>query len=154
MIIPVGVRADVSTVTFTVNHMNLPSDYKVFLEDKDTGDFIRLDDGSKYDVTFDNPVNGIGRFFLHLTSSSLSTSAVDLNTISAYLSDQRNLRIVGIQRGTTQVRMFNILGKQVLATTLQSNGVDNVPLPSLRQGIYIVQINSEQGTTHKKIVIE
>ena len=155
MIIPVGVISDAGAVSFSVNASNLPQGYKVFLEDKDTGNFIRLDEaGSKYDVTFDNAVQGIGRFFLHTTTSALSTGSFDATNVSAYISEKNNLKIVGIQSGTTQVRLFNILGKQVLNTSFQSKGVDNVILPNVRTGVYIVQIVSEQGTINKKIVIE
>ncbi len=155
MIIPVGVISDAGAVSFSVNASNLPQGYKVFLEDKDTGNFIRLDEaGSKYDVTFDNAVQGIGRFFLHTTTSALSTGSFDATNVSAYISEKNNLKIVGIQSGTTQVRLFNILGKQVLNTSFQSKGVDNVILPNVRTGVYIVQIVSEQGTINKKIVIK
>ena len=154
MIIPVGVIADAGAVSFSVNASNLPQGYKVFLEDKDTGNFIRLDDGSTYDVTFNAAVDGIGRFFLHTTTSALSTGSFDATNVSAYISEKNNLKIVGIQSGTTQVRMFNILGKQVLNTSFQSKGADNVTLPNVRTGVYIVQIVSEQGTINKKIVIE
>lgn len=154
MIIPVGMIADAGTLTFSVEDMNLPSGYKVFLEDKDNGNFIRLDeDGTKHEVALSSSVNGIGRFFLHVTTNALSSGSVDLSNISAYLSDSRNLRVVGIMQGTTQVKLFNILGKQVFNTAIQSAGADDIPLPSLRQGVYILQITSEEGSINKKLVI-
>tara|TARA_R110002072_G_scaffold1380_5_gene11633 strand:- start:24173 stop:26905 length:2733 start_codon:yes stop_codon:yes gene_type:complete len=155
MVVPVGLIADAGDISFSVNDINLPAGYKVFLEDKDTGDFIRLDEeGSKYDVTLNAAVNGIGRFYLHTATSVLSAGSFDTTNISAYLSNKNNLKIIGIQQGTTQVRLFNILGKQVLNTSLQSNGLDNVTLPNLRTGVYILQINSEEGTINKKLFIE
>jgi len=154
MIIPVGVNSDAGTVSFSTNTLNLPTGYKVYLEDKDTGNFIRLDDGSIYDVTFTAAVYGIGRFFIHVTTSTLSTNSFDLTNVSTYLSAPNNLKVLGIHQGTTQVRLFNILGKQVLSTSFQANGANDVPLPSLRQGVYIVQINAEYGKINKKIFIE
>lgn len=155
MVIPVGVTSAAGSVTFSVEDMNLPTGYKVYLEDKDNGNFIRLDEeGSKYEAIFDNPVSGIGRFFLHITPNALSSGSVDLSNISAYLSDARNLKVVGIMQGTTRVKLFNILGKQVFNTSIQSKGADDIPLPSLRQGVYILQITSEEGSINKKLVIE
>lgn len=155
MIVPVGIIADAGTITFSVEDFNLPAGYKVYLEDKDNGNFIRLDeDGTKHEVALSSSVNGIGRFFLHVTTNALSSGSVDLSNISAYLSDSRNLRVVGIMQGTTQVKLFNILGKQVFNTAIQSAGADDIPLPSLRQGVYILQITSEEGSINKKLVIE
>ena len=155
MIIPVGVIAEAGSVSFSVKASNLPSGYKVFLEDKNTGDFIRLDEqGSKYDVTFNAAVNSTGRLYMHVATSTLNTGSFDLANISAYQSTPNNLKVVGIQNGTTQLRMFNILGKQVLNTSFEANGVNDVTLPNLRTGVYIIQINSEKGTINKKIIIE
>lgn len=155
MIIPVGVIAEASEVTISAEITNLPEGYKVFLEDKETGNFIRLDElGSKYKVNFTSPINDIGRFFLHVNTNALSNGTVDLSNISTYLSKSNNLRVVGIQNGTTQVRMFNILGKQVVRTSFEAAGVNDVALPNLQQGVYIIQINSEEGTVNKKVVVE
>ena len=153
MIIPVGVSAS-GEVSFSVNASNFPSGYMIFLEDKQTGEYIRLDQGATYDVTFNEPIDGVGRFFLHTTSSALSTEDVNLTNISTYLSSRNNLRVVGIQQGATQLRMFNILGKQVLSSSFQAKGVNDVTLPSLQQGVYILQIASQNGTINRKIVIE
>lgn len=155
MIIPVGVISDDGTLTFTVKASNLPTGYKVFLEDKETGNFIRLDEnGSTYEVTLDQAIQGIGRFFLHTTTSTLTTGSFDADHISAYISFKDNLKIVGIQHGSTHVRMFDIVGKQVLKTSFQGNGVNDVSLPNLRPGVYVVQIATVEGRLTKKIVIE
>ena len=50
--------------------------------------------------------------------------------------------------------MYNILGKQVLATSFQGNGVNDVALSNLRTGVYIVQLQTENGTLNKKVMIE
>lgn len=155
MVIPVGVIANAGNITFSVNASNLPTGYKVYLEDKQTGDFVQLDEAnSKYEVNLAESLNGIGRFFLHTTTNALSTDPLNVTNVSAYLSSKNNLRVVGIQQGTTKVSIYNILGKQVLNTSFDATGVNDVQLPSVQQGVYIVQIVSERGTINKKIVIE
>jgi len=155
MIIPVGVISSPGLLSFSATTTNLPSGHKVYLEDKETELFTRLDEiNSKYEVTLNTSLNGIGRFFLHTTTSTLSLNPENITNISIYISSRNNLRVVGIQEGTTQLRMFNILGKQVLKTSFQSNGVDNIGLPNLRHGVYIIQISSKEGLVNKKIIIE
>ncbi|MFY0603031.1 MAG: T9SS type A sorting domain-containing protein [Flavobacteriaceae bacterium] len=154
MIIPVGVISEAGDVSFTVESMNLPTGYKVFLEDKEANNFIRLDDGSSYDVTFDSAQSGIGRFFLYVTTSVLSIGSFDTTNISAYMSSINNLKVVGIQQGTTQLVLFDILGQQVFNSSFEGNGSNDVSLPDLRSGVYIVHLRGEQGRTTKKIVIQ
>jgi hypothetical protein len=157
MIIPVGVTSEAGSVTFSMETTNLPSGYKVFLEDKNSGNFIRLDEtGSSYDANFTSAVSGIGRFNLHVTTNALSTDNVsnELNNLSAYISEPNNLRIVGIERGTTELRLYNILGKEVLSTSFEADGLNNITLPNMRIGVYILQLNNQDGKVNRKLFIE
>ena len=52
------------------------------------------------------------------------------------------------------MKLFNILGKQVLSSAFTSNGVKDIYLPNLATGVYIVQLETEAGNLNKKIVLE
>jgi len=61
---------------------------------------------------------------------------------------------VGIQKGVANIRIYNLLGQEVLSSSFQGNGVNDISLPSIINGIYIVKITSENRTTNRKIILE
>ena len=156
MVVPIGIKADAGKeITFTSENINLPSGLKVFLEDRTTNTFTLLDEAnSNYKVTLTENTNGIGRFYLHTKSSTLSTNDVSLENVSVYTVNKSILKITGLSQGKSNIKVFNVLGKQVLNTSFQSNGVHEVSLPNLSTGLYIVQLENESGKLSKKIVLE
>jgi len=156
MVIPIGVIASAGKqITFSAETMNLPAGLKVFLEDRVSNTFTRLDEANaEYSVTLDQDMSDIGRFYLHTTASALSTPEVNLQNVSIYATNANNLRIVGIAQGNASVKLYNIVGKAVLSHNFTSNGVSDLTLPKLTRGIYIVQLTTEEGKLNKKIILE
>ena len=156
MTVPVGIIADANTeITFTANTTNIPSGLKVFLEDRETNTFTRLDEANgEYKVTLSQDVNDVGRFYLHTTAAALSVPEVHLENVSVYTTHATNIRIEGIALGKTQMKLVNMLGKEVLQQNFSSNGVSDIAIPKLARGIYIVQLNTEKGKLNKKIIID
>ena len=156
MVVPVGVKATAGKeITFTVTAQNLPSGLNIFLEDRELNTFTSLNNtGTNYKVTLTDAVNGIGRFYLHTASKALSTDTEILNNISVFKSNNNNLRINGLENGEAKIKVFTILGKQVLQHSFVANGSKNITLPNLDGGIYIVQLESRTGKLNKKIIIE
>lgn len=156
MIIPVGIIASNGTeITISASSVNLPAGINVYLEDKDDNSFTLLDNTSDFTTTLASDMNGIGRFYLRTTTAgTLSTDDFGLSNVSMYTSSRNNLRIVGIQNGTANIRIYNILGKQVLASSFEGNGVNDVTLPNIGTGIYIIQLETNLGKLNKKIIIE
>uniref|UniRef100_UPI004047A71A right-handed parallel beta-helix repeat-containing protein n=1 Tax=Polaribacter sp. TaxID=1920175 RepID=UPI004047A71A len=157
MIVPVGVKAAAGKeITFTADAMNLPGDTKVFLEDRLTNTITRLDEAnSSYKVTLNDALNGTGRFYLHTKASGvLSTDEVVLQNTSIYAINNNTLRVVGLPSGNANVKMYNILGIQVMNTSFSSTGVKEISLPKLATGMYIIQLETAAGKLNKKIVLE
>ncbi|MCI2228206.1 T9SS type A sorting domain-containing protein [Polaribacter sp. MSW13] len=156
MIIPVGVKAAAGKeITFTAEAFNLPSDIKVFLEDRATNTFTRLDEtDSHYTITLNNALNGIGRFYIHTTPSVLKVNNNTLNTVSIFKTNTSTIRINGLPQGKATVSLFNVLGKQVVNNSFSANGVKDISLPKLATGIYIVKLQTETGNLTKKIILE
>ncbi|MEN8703580.1 MAG: T9SS type A sorting domain-containing protein, partial [Polaribacter sp.] len=155
MIIPVGVTADAnSEIVFSAEALNVPSGYNVFLEDRLNNTFTRLDEvNATYTATVTKDSTD-GRFFLHTKSSALSTESELLNSVSIYTSNAATLRIVGLSQGEASVKLFNLLGKQVMSTNFNAQGVKELSLPNLTTGVYIVQLETAAGKLNKKIVLE
>lgn len=157
LVIPVGIKAAAGQeITFSAEAMNLPEGIKVFLEDRQSNTITRLDEANAtYKITLEDAVDGNGRFFLHTkTSAVLSTDGIALQNVSIYKISNETLRVVGLTKGTANIKVFNVLGKQVLNTTFQSKGANDIALPKLATGMYIVQLQSENGKMNKKIILE
>lgn len=156
MVIPVGIKDLAETeITFSVAALNLPDGINVYLEDRETNTFTQLDKAnSSYTVDLTKNYSGIGRFYLHTnTSSALNVESVLLENVSIYKTTNSSLRITGLQTGTTSVKLFDIQGKQVLQQSFNTDGLKDILLPKVSAGIYLVQLQTENGKVSKKIVI-
>lgn len=155
MVIPVGVTvAENSEIIFSAEALNVPAGYKVFLEDRLNKTFIRLDEANTNYTVIVSEKSIEGRFYIHTRSAALSLDTVLLNSISIYKSNTSTLKIVGLSQGKTNVKLFNVLGKQVMNSNFNAQGVKELSLPSLAKGVYIVQLETQTGKLNKKIVIE
>ncbi len=157
MVIPIGVNASTGKdLVFTAETSHLPEGIEVNLEDREKGSYTRLDEtNSKYTVALTEVLNGVGRFYLHTkTAAALEVNSESLANVSIYKTSDTSLRMIGLPQGNTNVKMFNILGKQLLNTAFQSNGVKDLSLPTLASGIYIVQLSTTSGKLSKKIIID
>ncbi|MDC0652341.1 T9SS type A sorting domain-containing protein [Flavobacteriaceae bacterium] len=156
MIIPVGINAEAGTViTIDATTNNFPEGINIYLEDKQDNSFTLLEADSNFSFTPENNLDGIGRFYLHTTSGVLSANDFATNTnINIYTSSNDNLRIAGVQKGTATVRLYNILGKEVLNTSFVGSGVNDINLNAFPVGIYIVKLTTENGTLNRKIIIQ
>ena len=155
MVVPVGVRGEAGKeVTFSLETVNLPSDVKVYLEDRAANTFNEIDENTTFKVTLTEALEGIGRFYLHTSRSALSIDDVALDNVSIYKSGKSTLTMAGLTQGKSTVKIFNILGKQLLNKTFVSNGVQDIKLPKIATGVYIVQLETEKGKLNKKIILE
>ncbi len=155
MIVPLGVKAAANKeIIISAEALNLPAGVNVFLEDKQTDTFTRLDEAnSNYKITLIEDLDGIGRFYLHTTSSDLSTNNVKQDHISIYKTNNFTLRIVGLSKGTANIKLYNIFGKEMMRAAFTSQAVKEIYLPKLAAGIYIVQLKTAAGTSNKKIIL-
>ncbi len=155
MIIPVGINATSgNNITISATTTNFSDGINVYLEDKNNNSFTQLDASSNFATTLTSDLNGIGRFYLHTISSVLDTDHFNVDNISIYTAGKNTLRIVGIQNGATRLDIYNSIGKQVLKTSFTGNGMNDIFLPNLKSGVYIIQIETKTSKLNKKIVIE
>ena len=71
-----------------------------------------------------------------------------------YKSSENNLRIVGLQSGMANIYLYNTIGKQVLKTSFMGSGVNDIELPELSRGVYIVKLSTPNGVFNNKIIID
>ena len=155
LVVPIGVKANTGKeITFSAEALNLPKDIKVYIEDRVSQKFTRIDNAN-YKITLNEELKGIGRFYLHTTQSALSIDKnVLLDNISVYKVNNTRLRIVGLSNGKSSMKLFNLLGKELINNSFDSNGVKEISLHNLSAGIYIVHLDTKAGKLTKKIIIE
>jgi hypothetical protein len=156
--IPLSVYATINEeLTFSVVSNYVPEGISVYLEDALNNTFTNLTVGA-LKITNTAALSGIGRFYLHTSSEVLSTETnlVGGTIINLYKTSNRTIKITGLtSTGSATFKMFNISGKEVLATKFIAQKVKEISLPtSLSTGVYIVRVVAESGTFHKKMLIE
>lgn len=158
MIIPIGVNIESDAeITITIESINIPNGLKIFLEDKVNNSFTRLDEiNTSYVTNMTTNDNGIGRFYIHTSSQDvLSTGDNHIGTISIYKTDNHILRIAGLLKGQSTLKMYDILGKLQLKTSFKNTSVNDITIPrNINSGVYIIQLETSEETLNKKIIIE
>ena len=156
MVIPIGVIANAGKeITFSAEALNLPDGIKVFLEDRLANTFNELSDNKTFKVNLSEALNDVGRFYLHTSSNALSIDdSVILENVSIYKTNASTLKIVGLPNGIANIKLINVLGKQLMNTSFNANGAKEISLPNLAAGIYIVQLETESSKLNKKIVLK
>ncbi len=154
MIIPVGITAAAGEqISISANAINLPEGVNIYLEDKSDDSFTLLDSTSAFTTTPDEDLNGIGRFYIHTTATALSGNQVSLTNVSMYLVD-RNLTITGVHTANASVRVYDLVGKEVVNTSFEGTGLNKIELPILTTGVYVVQLETQTEAVNKKIIIK
>jgi hypothetical protein len=154
MIIPVGIIAEAGKeITFSINITNFPSGKNIYLEDRVNNTFTNLSE-ENYNITLDVASKDIGQFYIHTRSQALNVQDSLLENVSMYKTANNTLRITGLQSENAVVKVFNMLGKQMMTKAFKTNGVKEIWLPRLTSGIYLVQLQSDKGRLNKKIILE
>lgn len=155
--IPIGVNAlKGSEIKFMANNFDLPKGVDLILEDRVANTFTNLKtENSEYTVQLAEDLSGTGRFYLLTKSSALNTVNVGLDDVSIYMSGSSTLNISGLSEENFNLKIFNILGERVMNKNLKAiSGKSQANLGNLNTGIYIVKIETEEGNTNKKIILE
>jgi hypothetical protein len=155
-IIPIGLdAADGTQITFKADAQNLPVGKKVYLEDRLLNTLTEINNtGKTYQVTLNTQSVGIGRFYLHTqdNQSTLTTQEFNILGLSVIARPKNNsIRILGNINGTTKVAIYDMLGRNIFSTEYKASNDNELSIPSMTQGIYIVKVESEKGNYSTKI---
>lgn len=124
----------------------------VYLEDRETGVFRLMNDASStYRFTTTNARNDSGRFFIYTTSKVLEVKNSFQEEVTMYVSGGK-LYFLNISSEIKTVAIYSVLGKLIF-----EENVTNTPYVSIHQlakAIYIVHLETANGTILKKIIVE
>ncbi len=155
MVIPLGLTADADKeITFSVASSNLPTGVEVYLEDRVNNTFVNLSEGD-HTIKTQSASDGIGQYYIHTTAARLSNDDIskDIKNVSIYRSANNEITVTGLQ-AKANVKVFSLLGEELINTDINSNGVSKISLPNLSTGVYVIKLNSTLGNITKKVILE
>jgi hypothetical protein len=146
---------DFKVVLFT---HTIPDNVNVYLEDNQQGTMTLLNE-QDFELTPENTLSEVGRFYLHLTEGTFSIDEEVLtNNLSVFKADYNSfITIEGLaaQSGITDVKLYNILGMEVLSTSLNNNtNTQTIPTDGLASGVYVIKLQSANNQLTKKLIIK
>jgi hypothetical protein len=156
-IIPIHITAKKDKeIIFSLNTVDFPENIDIYLEDKVTNAFKKLNSvkESSYTVTLQEDVNSIGRFYMHTLAKPLKNSSEKSYSIQLIKKDNNSLSISGIVNQKAAIHIYNTLGKEIFKTTIVGEINNLISLPNVAYGVYVVKIITEKGSAAKKIIIE
>ena len=129
----------------------------VYLEDNQQGTVTLLNE-QDFELTPQDNLSGAGRFFIHLTNTSLSIEDdIETHLLNVYKADINNfITIEGTANQSNQInlRLYNILGKEVVSKTLENNiNTQTISTQGLATGIYVIKLKSGNTVLTKKLII-
>ncbi len=152
--IPIGVKAPKgSTIIFTAIVLNMPQNMKVYLEDRETGTFTRIDNqGSNYSLILNSESSGTGRFFLITTPYTYSIeengeSALKIIAVPA----ENKIRIIGTLPSKAVFELVELNGRLIKRIDLNGDSPHEINL-SLIAGLYLARIYYGKTVINRKII--
>ena len=86
--------------------------------------------------------------------SSLNINDPERDNLVIFISKRDKLHVFGVENLTAaKVQLFGISGKEIFTTSFVGQGTNEIHLPNLSDGIYIVKLITLNGITNKKIII-
>ena len=159
VVVPLEInRASGETFRITVDTFDIFGGINVYLEDNQN-DTMTLLNEQDFELTPENTLGGVGRFFIHFTQSVLSTQdQINTSHLNAYkLNINSFITIEGLanQGGQTSVTVYDILGKQVVSATLDNyTNTQKISTETVAAGIYIIKLDSGNTIVTKKLIIK
>ena len=154
-VIPLGINVEAgteATISISSNTTN-PSTY-VYLEDAVESTFTNLKE-TDFVITPDSDLLGVGRFFIHTRETAMSNEEAITNLLNVFkLSNNNFITVEGIAN-QTNLKLYNILGKEVLSKILLNNtNTQTISTEGLSTGIYIIKLESGSDLLTKKLIIK
>jgi hypothetical protein len=158
IVVPLSVKASANTtLAFSTETFNLPKGVDVYLEDKESGILKKINDNSSYSVTFNDDFSSAERFYIHTSSKPLSNNIENYSEplVKIYKKDENAITILGLEnQNLTQLKIYNILGKEVVCYNLTQENQQTIKLSNFSSGVYIASLISSFGDVivTKKII--
>jgi hypothetical protein len=143
--------------TISISHNTTYASTYVYLEDALEGTFTNLKE-TNFVITPDSDLQGAGRFFIHTSSTTMSNEDESTNLLNVFKLQNNNFITVeglAVQSTVTSVKLYSILGVEVLSTILNNNtNTQTISTNGLSTGIYVIKLQSGNNLLTKKFIIK
>ena len=138
-------------------HFSSVDNINIYLEDAEEGSITNLLE-EDFVLTPTSNLEGAGRFFIHMTADTMSNEEVSTSMLNAYKETGASyITVEGLatQSNETNVSLYNILGREVLSTSLNNNmGTQTISTIGLSAGLYVIVLESGTERLTKKLLIQ
>ncbi|MBD09892.1 MAG: hypothetical protein CMC68_03905 [Flavobacteriaceae bacterium] len=155
VVIPLGVNAFAGEqLTFIISETTLPSTVEVYLDDT-LNNTTTLLNTSDYVINPISDITGTGRFYIRFAQQALSTTDVDFDAIKIYTSTTpRALYVHGVLQGETTAKVYDLQGRLVHHSVLNSNNlVNQIDASDFSDGVYVVTLSNGVQEKSQKVII-
>ena len=159
VVVPLEInRESGNSFRISIDTFDIYAGTNVYLEDNQLGTMTLLNE-LDFELTTENNLSGVGRFFIHLTETTFSIdNEVDTNLLNAYKLDRNNFIIVEgltVQSGITNVKLYSLLGREILSTELNNSiNTQTISTERIDTGVYVIKLQSGNNLITKKLIIK
>ena len=159
VVVPLEInRESGNSFRISIDTFDIYAGTNVYLEDNAQGTMTLLNE-LDFELTPENNLSGVGRFFIHLTETTFSIdNEVDTNLLNAYKLDRNNFIIVEgltVQSGITNVKLYSLLGREILSTELNNSiNTQTISTERIATGVYVIKLQSGNNLITKKLIIK
>ena len=159
IIVPLTIEQEAGiALKIQIANSTIPEDINVYLEDAMENTFTLLTNES-FELLTQTALSGMGRFFIHFTSSTLSTNtAGSTSLLTAYkVKGNAYISVEGLQQFSepAQLTLYNVLGIKILSKNIQNpSHKEMLSTVGMKTGVYILKVQAENIVFTKKLVIE
>ena len=154
--IPLGVNAEAGIeMSIALPTNTLPSNFNVYIEDT-LENTLTLLNSNDFVLTPTADLSGTGRFYLRITTSTLSASDFILSNIQIYSNiNDRTVVINGVLNSESQFAIYDMQGRLVLQKEMNITSITNtIDVNILNTGVYIVKLLNGRQDLIKKIIVK
>jgi len=158
-IVPLTINQEVGiALKIQIASSTIPEDINVYLEDTVENTFTLLTNEG-FELTAQKTLSGVGRFFIHYTTGTLSSDTVRSTSLLTAYKGKGNtyISVEGLQQFSEPANLilYNVLGMKVLSRKIQSpSQKEMLSTVGMRTGVYILKVQAENIVFTKKLVIE
>ncbi len=158
-IVPLTINQEAGiALEIQIANSTIPEDINVYLEDTVENTYTLLTSGG-FELTAQTTLSGVGRFFIHYTTSTLSADTVRSTSLLTAYKGKGNtyISVEGLQQFSepANIILYNVLGVKVLSREIENpSQKEMLSTVDVKTGVYILKVQAENIVFSKKLVIE
>ena len=153
VVIPLGVHiSSGENHSISIDDVSLLESINVYLKDYETGTLTLLNNGA-YSFSTDSNLEGISRFELRLTNTSLGLESDELMTNFKAVYQNDAVVLMGDFMIEDKVEIYDIMGRLTQSHTISGNHSIEITKNKLATGVYLAKINRNGNSKTIKFII-